>query len=81
MAEEGSLSYLYNTEQELGTMPNILYSKGSAILRQKSTCRSVRAGSGIKMKIHSLERLYVYLTSVGANSCMHLNLPPTTEDD
>ena len=28
MAEEGSLSYLYNTEQELGTMPNILYSKG-----------------------------------------------------
>ena len=28
MAEEGSLSWIYNTEQELGTMPNILYTKG-----------------------------------------------------
>ena len=28
LAKEGSLSYLYNTENELGSMPTILYSKG-----------------------------------------------------
>lgn len=81
MAEEGSLSYLYNTEQELGTMPNILYSKGLTYTPAEINM-SIRPGWFWHKNEdpHSLERLYhTYLTSVGANSCMHLNLPPTTE--
>ena len=81
MAEEGSLSYLYNTEQELGTMPNILYSKGLTFTPAEINM-SIRPGWfwHKNEEPHSLERLYhTYLTSVGANSCMHMNLPPTTE--
>lgn len=78
MAEEGSLSYLYNTEQELGTMPNILYSKG-LVFTPSEINMSIRPGWFWHKEEdpHSLERLFhTYLTSVGANACFHLNLPP-----
>lgn len=81
MAEEGSLSYLYCTEKELGTMPNILYSKGLTFTPAEINM-SIRPGWfwHPKEEPHSLQRLFqTYLTSVGANACMHLNLPPTTE--
>lgn len=77
----GSLSYLYNTDPYIGTMPEILYSRGLCF-----------AGAEVDMSIrpgwfyhpeeepHSLERLFnTYLTSVGGNACFHLNIPPTPE--
>lgn len=81
MASEGNLSWLYNTEKELGTMANILYSKGLTFTPAEINM-SIRPGWfwHPEEEPHSLERLFnTYLLSVGANSCFHLNLPPTTE--
>lgn len=81
LASEGSLSYLYNTEKELGTMANILYSKG-LVFAPAEIDMSIRPGWfwHEKEEPHSLERLFrTYLRSVGANACLHLNIPPTTE--
>ena len=81
MADEGTLSWLYNTEKELGTMPNILYSKGLTFTPAEINM-SIRPGWFFhrKEEPHSLERLFkTYLLSVGANSCFHLNLPPNTD--
>ncbi|MDO5423540.1 MAG: alpha-L-fucosidase [Eubacteriales bacterium] len=81
LAAEGSLSYLYNTEEQIGTMPNILYSKG-LVFTPSEIDMSIRPGWfwHPQEEPHSLERLFrTYLTSVGANACLHLNIPPTTE--
>ena len=81
LAEEGSLSYLYNTEQEIGTMSQILYSKGLAFVPAEINM-SIRPGWfwHPDEEPHSLEKLFrTYLTSVGANACFHLNIPPTSE--
>lgn len=81
MAGEGSLSYLYNTEKELGTMPNILYSEG-LVFTPSEIDMSIRPGWfwHEQEKPHSLERLFhTYLTSVGANACLHLNIPPNRD--
>jgi len=81
MAEEGSLSWIYNTEQELGTMPNILYTKGLTFTPTEINM-SIRPGWfwHLEEEPHSLERLFTtYLGSVGSNACMHLNLPPNTD--
>lgn len=81
MASEGNLSWIYNTEKELGTMANILYSKGLTFTPAEINM-SIRPGWfwHPEEEPHSLERLFnTYLISVGANSCFHLNLPPTTE--
>ncbi len=81
MATEGNLSWLYNTEKELGTMANILYSKGLTFTPAEINM-SIRPGWfwHPEEEPHSLEQLFnTYLLSVGGNSCFHLNLPPTTE--
>lgn len=81
MASIGDLSWIYNTEKELGTMPNILYSQGLTFTPAEINM-SIRPGWfwHPEEEPHSLERLFkTYLFSVGANSCFHLNLPPTTE--
>ena len=81
MADSGDLSWLYNTEKELGTMANILYSKGLTFTPAEINM-SIRPGWfwHPEEEPHSLERLFnTYLLSVGGNSCFHLNLPPTTE--
>lgn len=81
MASQGSLSYLYNTEQELGTMSNILYSKG-LVFAPSEIDMSIRPGWfwHPQEEPHSLERLFrTYLTSTGANACLNLNIPPTRE--
>ena len=81
MAEEGSLSYLYNTEQELGTMPNILYSKGLTFTPAEINM-SIRPGWfwHESEEPHSLDRLFhTYLTSVGANAGFNLNVPPNRQ--
>ena len=78
LAEEGSLAYLYNTEKELGTMPNILYSKG-LVFAPAEIDMSIRPGWfwHRKEEPHSLKRLFdTYLGSVGGNACLNLNIPP-----
>ncbi len=74
----GSLSYLYNSLDEIGSLHTILYTEGL-----------VFAGSEIDMSIrpgwfyhpneepHSLDRLFkTYITSVGGNANFLLNIPP-----
>lgn len=81
LASMGDLSWIYNTEKELGTMPNILYSQGLTFTPAEINM-SIRPGWfwHPEEEPHSLERLFkTYLFSVGANSCFHLNLPPTTK--
>ncbi|MCD8021457.1 MAG: alpha-L-fucosidase [Lachnospiraceae bacterium] len=81
MAEEGDLSFMYNTNQQIGTMNNILYSKG-LVFAPAEINTSIRPGWfwHENEEPKSLERLfYTYLGSVGGNGCLHLNLPPTRE--
>lgn len=78
LAEEGDLSYIYNTDTDIGSLPNILYSKGLAYCPSEIDM-SIRDGWFWHQAEdpHSLERLFrTYLTSVGANACFHLNVPP-----
>lgn len=81
LAENGDLSYMYCTDKELGTMSNILYSKG-LVFTPAEVDMSIRPGWfwHQEEEPHSLERLFgTYMTSVGGNSCLHLNLPPTKD--
>ncbi len=81
LAKEGDLSFLYNTCQNLGTMNNIVYSQGLTFTPAEINM-SIRPGWfwHPEEEPHSLERLFrTYLTSVGANCCFHLNLPPDTK--
>ncbi|HJA93211.1 MAG TPA: alpha-L-fucosidase, partial [Candidatus Eisenbergiella merdipullorum] len=81
MAEEGDLSFLYNTCQNLGNLDNILYSRGLAFTPAEIDM-SIRPGWfwHENEKPHSLERLFqVYLNSIGANCCLNLNLPPNRD--
>ncbi len=78
MAGEGSLSFLYNTCENLGSLDNILYS-GGLCFTPAEIDMSIRPGWfwHEKEEPHSLEKLFrVYLNSVGANCCLNLNLPP-----
>ena len=81
LAQEGSLAYLYNTEKELGTMANILYSKG-LVFTPSEIDTSIRPGWfwHQKEEPHSLKRLFdIYLSSAGGNACLNLNIPPNKE--
>lgn len=81
MAKQGDLSWIFNTEHNLGTMANILYSKGLTFTPAEINM-SIRPGWfwHKEEEPHSLKRLFnTYLISVGANSCLHLNLPPNTD--
>ena len=78
MANEGSLDYLYNSEREIGTIANIMYSKGLAFVPSEINM-SIRPGWfwHEEEKPHDLKRLFkLYLDSVGSNACMCLNIPP-----
>lgn len=78
MACGADLSYMYNSDQNIGELDNIMYSSGL-----------VFAGSEIDMSIrpgwfyhaneepHSLDRLFrTYINSCGANTSFNLNIPP-----
>ena len=81
MADAGSLSYMYNTNREIGTMPNILYSKG-LVFAPAEIDMSIRPGWfwHESEEPHSLERLFnTYLRSCGANACFNLNVPPNRD--
>lgn len=81
LAKEGSLSYLYNTDEDIGAMHQILYSKG-LVFAPSEIDMSIRPGWfwHEKEEPHSLAHLFqVYLSSVGSNACFHLNIPPNRE--
>ncbi len=80
LAEYGDLSYMYNMDKEIGTMSNIMFSRGLCFTPAEINM-SIRPGWfwHENEEPHSLQRLYrTWLTSYGANACMHLNLPPNT---
>lgn len=78
LAAMGDLSYMYNMDEEIGTLSNIMFSKGLCFTPSEINM-SIRPGWfwHEKEEPHSLDRLYkTWLTSYGANACMHLNIPP-----
>lgn len=81
LAQDGDLSYMYNTHQNIGSLSNILYSKG-LVFAPSEIDMSIRPGWFYheKEKPHSLERLFkTYLSSCGANACLNLNIPPNKD--
>lgn len=78
LASEGNLDYIYNTDEYVGSMPNILYSSGLTFTPSEIDM-SIRKGWfwHEEEDPHSLNRLFnTYLTSVGGNACLNLNIPP-----
>ena len=81
LAGEGELSWLYNTDAQLGALPNILYSKGLTFTPAEIDT-SIRPGWfwHANEQPHSLAHLMeVYLASCGSNACLNLNVPPDRE--
>ena len=77
----GDLSYMYNSDPDIGTLTNILYSKG-LVFCPSETDMSIRPGWFYHPdeEPHSLERLWdTYLRTVGGNTCLNLNIPPTPD--
>lgn len=81
LAGEGDLSYMYNTDQNIGTLSNILYSKG-LVYAPAEIDTSIRPGWfwHPDEQPHSLEHLCrIYLSSVGGNAALNLNIPPNRD--
>lgn len=75
---EGSLDYMYNTDENIGSLGNIMYSKG-LVFASAEVDMSIRPGWFYRdsEKPHSLDRLFkTYLDSVGSNATFILNVPP-----
>lgn len=81
LAEAGSLSYLYNSDDAIGDLSHILFSKGLVYVPAEIDM-SIRPGWfwHENEEPHSLDRLFqTYIASVGNNACLNLNIPPTRE--
>lgn len=81
LADAGSLSYLYNTNKKLGELHQILYAQGLAFVPSEIDT-SIRKGWfwHKEQEPKSLQELFrIYLSSVGQNACLHLNIPPNTD--
>mgnify|MGYP003293772148 CR=1 FL=1 len=75
---EGSADFSYNSDIAIGSLENIVYSKG-LVFAPAETDMSIRPGWFYHEdeKPHSLERLFnTYLNSVGNNTTFNLNIPP-----
>ena len=80
-AKDGDLSYIYNTNQTLGDLHQILYAKGLAFVPSEIDT-SIRKGWFWHeyQEPKSLQELFkIYLNSVGNNACLHLNVPPNRD--
>ncbi len=69
---------MYNTDQNIGALSNIIYSKG-LVFAPSEIDMSIRPGWFYRdtEQAHLLERLFdTYLNSVGANTTFNLNVPP-----
>lgn len=81
LADEGNLDFLHNTDEEIGSVSNILFSRGLTFCPSEIDT-SIRKGWfwHKNEEPKSLEKLFgIYLTSVGGNASLHLNIPPTTD--
>ncbi len=75
---EGSLEFSYNTDLTIGSIQQIMYSKG-LVFAPAETDMSIRPGWFYHKdeEPHSLERLFkTYINTVGNNSTFNLNIPP-----
>lgn len=78
LADEGSLDYMYNTDNNIGSVSNIIYSKG-LVFAPSEVDMSIRPGwfYHAEEEAHSLDRLFkTYINSVGNNTSFILNVPP-----
>ena len=74
----GDLSHMYNSDEDIGGLPNILYSKG-LVFTPSEVDMSIRPGWfwHENEDPHPLSRLFdTYLNSVGGNTTFNLNCPP-----
>ncbi len=75
---DGSLEFSYNTDLTIGSLGQIMYSKG-LVFAPAETDMSIRPGWFYheNEEPHSLERLFeTYINTVGNNSVFNLNIPP-----
>ena len=75
---KGDLSFMYNDNQNIGELHNIMYSKGLVFCGAEIDM-SIRPGWfwHEKEEPHSVERLMrTYVNSCGANASFNLNIPP-----
>ncbi len=75
---DGSLDGIYNCDTDIGSLENILISKGLCFTPSEIDM-SIRPGWFYhpEEEPHSLERLFnTYLNSVGSNTTFNLNIPP-----
>lgn len=76
MKAEGDISFIYNTNHEIGNHMNIMYSKGLAYVPSEFDM-SIRQGWFWHEEPWPIERMFsTYVTSVGANAGFSLNIPP-----
>ncbi len=78
LADGADLSFMYNSDQNIGELHNILYSRG-LVFAGAEIDMSIRPGWFYheKEEPHSLERLFhTYVNSCGANTSFNLNIPP-----
>lgn len=75
---DGELKYIYNSDKNIGTLENIMYSD-SLVFCPSEIDMSIRPGWFYhpEEEPHSLERLFnTYINSVGGNTTFNLNIPP-----
>ncbi len=75
---DGNIDFSYNTDISIGSISNIMYSKG-LVFSPAETDMSIRNGWFYHdyEEPHSLERLFnTYINSVGNNTTFNLNIPP-----
>ncbi len=75
---EGELKNAYNSDKDIGTLDNIMYSSG-LVFCPSEIDMSIRPGWFYhpEEEPHSLERLFrTYINSVGGNTSFNLNIPP-----
>lgn len=78
LADGADLSFMYNSDQNIGELNNIMYSKGLGFAGSEIDM-SIRPGWFYheKEEPHSLDRLFrTYINSCGANTSFNLNVPP-----
>ncbi len=75
---DGNIDFSYNTDINIGSISNIMYSKG-LVFAPAETDMSIRDGWFYHKyeEPHSLDRLFnTYINSVGNNTTFNLNIPP-----
>ena len=82
LADCGKVEYLYNSQDDIGSISKIMYSEGLAFVPSEVDT-SIKGPEWFwheNRPPHSLERLFdIYVSSVGTNACLNLNIPPNRQ--